>query len=120
MKHIQELKRPGDAKEQKRIDNIQDEFKKILNNYNDVLSEASRKESLKIKRLSSRKRPKSEEKKRKQSAVEIRQQEEEEKMLQFRQNNLKQLEADIEDLSEIFKVDNVIWKKYYLFFFFRH
>ena len=106
LKHIQELKKPGDSKEQKRIDNIQDEFKNIMKDYNDLLAEACRKENVKIKRLSSRKKNKSSTKdnKRKLSVTEIRQQEEEERMLQIRQNNLKQLEADIEDLSDIFKV----------------
>ena len=105
MKTLQELLSPGDNDQKKRLDTVQNDYTKLLKDFNSILCETSNKESLKIKKLSTRKRKESTvEKKRKLSDAQIQLQEEEEKMLQERQNNLKQLETDILDLSEIFKV----------------
>ena len=105
LKTLQQLLSPGDNDQKKRLDAVQNDYTKLLKDFNSILCETSNKESLKIKKLSTRKRKESTaEKKRKLSDAQIQLQEEEEKMLQERQNNLKQLEADILDLSEIFKV----------------
>jgi len=98
LKSLQQVQPSKDVEANKRRENLQDEFKTLLDEYEKMLEEAKSKEKLNIEKASVY-----QSKNRKLSRQEKKEQEMELQVLKSRQQNLDNLATDIQDLDSIFR-----------------